>query len=164
MWAVQFFEKITNFIQLNIINNYLIFFNEKRLTNNIFYSHVLTIFALFKILYMYNNTSSVTPFNKISTKYFYCSNIKHETHSWKFIYNVNRKLKPVFISATSINDSEQKDITNLIKEYLGPNEDFFNQEITPKILGYYSIEFEYTDENFDIVKKLFNENDIIKIR
>jgi hypothetical protein len=50
-----------------------------------------------------------------------------------------------------------------IRKYLGPNENCHNMSITPKMLGYYSIEITYLGEDYETITKEFINDDKIEI-
>lgn len=54
--------------------------------------------------------------------------------------------------------SGNQDVTSKIREYLGPNEDFHQQLITPKDLGYHELKFQLFVNIGDISGQTFIEN------
>lgn len=56
-----------------------------------------------------------------------------------------------------------KDITKSIKEYLGPNEDFNHQFISPRDLGFNELEFSIFSTTGYVLKHNFKESEIIRL-
>jgi hypothetical protein len=82
----------------------------------------------------------------IKAKYFTSTvrdtvKIKTVTYELEYVYDYTT-YKIVFPSETSFNGNDlsfvsgDKDITDIIKPYLGPRADWHNQKYTPKMLGY----------------------------
>lgn len=56
-----------------------------------------------------------------------------------------------------------KNITNEISKYLGPMENFHGANATPVKIGYDELEFEYLDDDMNIVTKTFKDREVISI-
>lgn len=80
-------------------------------------------------------------------------NFYHNGEIFSFIVATQRKPKTII----SITDENFYDVFNNVKRFLGPNEDFFCQKITPNNLGYKSLTITTVDFSFT-----FREHDIIK--
>lgn len=93
--------------------------------------------------------------NKEEYKYYFKGN------KYKIKLNKNIHLTSKLIEAF---DDNNQDITELIKLYAGPFEDFHNMKITPKMLNLKKIKLRILDEDiFEIIEKQFDEHDVIFI-
>ena len=62
------------------------------------------------------------------------------------------------ICIDKISDENECDVTSSISPYIGPNNMFFNQQITPSLLGYDSLKFEIDEDIYT-----FGKNELIKL-
>jgi len=56
-----------------------------------------------------------------------------------------------------------KNVSNEVSKYLGPMENFHGSRVSPNRLGYDELEFEYLDDEMNIISTVFKQNDIINI-
>lgn len=66
--------------------------------------------------------------------------------------------KPYVSKIIGVNNDVSIDVSNEIGKYLGPNVDFFNQNITPKMFGYERLIIYVND-----IEKIFENDENIKI-
>ena len=75
-------------------------------------------------------------------------------------------IQKLFRIRVKVNESDEftqstTAIYDFIKQYLGPNEDCHSLTITPKDLGFYSLELSWMGEDFDTQTKVFASDDTI---
>lgn len=87
--------------------------------------------------------------------------IEHPVYCYKnkFYYVLVDKY-PVKILSVKCRD---KNVTNEVSKYLGPMENFHGSKVSPNRLGYDELEFEYMDDEMNIISTVFKQNDIINI-
>ena len=106
------------------------------------------------INYMFKpcNSSALTKLTKsrYQLEYMYNDRI------YKIIIPMKRGPKHI----VSIYDEMMEDITNEIRPYLGPNENFHSVEITPRQLNHKQLHFLLRDEHM----LTFNENEIMYVK
>jgi hypothetical protein len=59
--------------------------------------------------------------------------------------------------------SNGENVSNIVLEYMGPNQDFHEMEITPETLGFDNLHFTVMDNFGDIEEYEFGEDDLIKV-
>jgi hypothetical protein len=87
-------------------------------------------------------------------KHIYYKEYYFNDNFYRFIISTDFKVIDTLYSAT---DENNNDITDEIVKYIGPNNDFHNQTLTPLMLGYKMINLTVDDKEF-----IFNENDVLK--
>jgi len=141
---------------------------DKQIAYRICYSLFETGRTLYEY-YMYQNKPQTKVCKKNSTFYFLPVNI--EGKNYIYVTKVNNfKIKKLIKAERSVHDGdtntwhEKENITEKVIQYAGPNEDFFNTDITPMILGYSGIKLTVFDINTgEQVSKLFTFDTPLKI-
>jgi len=105
-------------------------------------------FRVFKTIFY--NVSITEKFNKGHSIEYY-----HDTKYFKFIL-LNPQHNNVIVK---IIDQDGTDVTENVLKYMGPYSSFHKQPITPKILGYNKLMFEFYDDK--ILE--FDSNEVINI-
>jgi hypothetical protein len=181
LWCYIYFNIYSSYLKLLFLSTLFVYYNYtyillflKRWNNkyiNIFLKKLNLLIIVINIgikLVEYNLNKLykeiIKKYKKENVEYDKEKNIlkiKYEFENKEYIYiqRINKKQIHNIISCTSDN----KDIFDKIQTYLGPNKNFHNENITPLLLGYNSIEIHKLTEDFDIETKIFNENDKIII-
>lgn len=88
-------------------------------------------------------------------KYYYKGNL------YRIKLNKNINFESKLVEAF---DSNEKDITDIIKMYAGPNEDFHNMKISPKMLNLEKVIIRVLDQEvFEINESIFEDDQTLII-
>lgn len=98
------------------------------------------------------NSSSLT---KLTKSRYQLEYVYNDT-MYRIIIPIKRGPKHI----VSVYDENMQDITNQIRPYLGPNEDFHSVETTPRQLNHKQLHFLLRNENM----VTFNENETIYVK
>jgi hypothetical protein len=99
---------------------------------------------------------------EIKGVYYVFSEYEYNQRKYKIAVKINRHKTMTFLKAVGKRQQPEitEDITSLVAEWLGPNEDFHGTVVTPRLLGYHEIELSNLDTNtFETVSQVFIEDE-----
>lgn len=101
-------------------------------------------------------------------EFYIVKDYKFNQQTYSFPIRIDKNKTSTFLKAFEVLQTgpdeykETKNITELVKQWLGPNQDFYDKVVTPKLLGFSSIKVCFVDlESFDTIERVFTENDSI---
>jgi len=109
------------------------------------------------------------PVWKDNGKEFYVvANYKFNQQTYSFPIRIEKSKTSTFLKASEViqigsNEyKETQNLTDLVKRWLGPNQDFYDKVITPDLLGVEALKVSFVDtESFDIVERIFTRHEPI---
>lgn len=139
--------------------------SKRKITNNspslILYCMYCTFISIIKFKYAKFLTNYYSPEKLgnhfVATPYF-MNNVWY-----KAVLPHHIKKVPNVIKVISIEEQGNKDVTKIIKQYLGPNEDFNHQLVCPNDLGFQELEFNIFSQNGCVINYNFKNHQIIKL-
>lgn len=94
------------------------------------------------------------------------SEYEYNNHTYKIPIKIERNKLMRFVKAYTVNDRGEDEvcITDIIRDWLGPNEDFHQTAVTPNLLGYVSIRLYSLDlETFDTIDRIFTTFEVLTL-
>ena len=148
------FNKLKNIVESNNTNDFkfMIYYKTILVILKTFYREIiLKKLRYLAITYLFNNENYIKELSKEKYEIGYTLNSK----LYKLIINVKKGPKNIIC----VTDEHNKDITDIIEQYSGPNEDFHGKYYTPKCLGYKKLSFIFSNGS----EKKIDETEKIKI-
>jgi Family of unknown function (DUF5772) len=107
------------------------------------------------------------PVWKDNGKEFYIINkYKFNQQTYSFPIRIEKNKTSTFLKAFEVVQTgpneykETKNITELVKQWLGPNQDFYDKVVTPNLLGVSALKVYFVDiESFDTIERIFIEHE-----
>jgi len=116
--------------------------------------------------YLVTNSTQVKIIEKNKTTFLCPVVIDNNNYTFVAVTDNNHQVKLIEAYGTSKDTESEvviKDITSEVAKFAGPNEDFFNSTVTPKLLGYSEVKLTYFDqENVTKTTLVFGENEAIR--
>ncbi len=100
--------------------------------------------------------------------FYIIANYKFNQQTYSFPIRIEKSKTSTFLKAFEVVQTgpneykETKNLTDLVKRWLGPNQDFYDKIITPDLLGVETLKVCFVDtESFDTVERVFTRHEPI---
>jgi len=101
-------------------------------------------------------------------EFYIVNNYKFNQQTYSFPIRIEKNKTSTFLKAFEVVQTspgeykETKNMTDLVKQWLGPNQDFYDKVITPNLLGVSALKVCFVDlESFDTIDRIFTSNEPI---
>jgi len=101
-------------------------------------------------------------------EFYIVNNYKFNQQTYSFPIRIEKNKTSTFLKAFEVVQTspgeykETKNMTDLVKQWLGPNQDFYDKVITPNLLGVSALKVCFVDlESFDTIDRIFTSNEAI---